>query len=47
MLGVVDLWTYVLGVIFIVLVPGPNSLYVLGVATRYGKSVGYRAAGGC
>ena len=29
MLGITDLWTYVLGTIAIVLLPGPNSLFVL------------------
>jgi leucine efflux protein len=46
MLGVTDLWTYVLGTIAIVLLPGPNSLYVLSTAARYGVRRGYRAAGG-
>lgn len=34
MLGVNDLATYVLGALVIVLLPGPNSLYVLSVAAR-------------
>jgi len=46
MLGVVNLWTYVIGVIFIVLLPGPNSLYVLSVAAQRGVRAGYRAAFG-
>jgi leucine efflux protein len=46
MLGVTDLWTYVLGTIAIVLLPGPNSLYVLSTAARYGVRTGYRAAAG-
>jgi hypothetical protein len=29
-LGITDLWTYVLGTIAIILLPGPNSLFVLG-----------------
>lgn len=44
MLGVINLWTYVLGVIFIVLLPGPNSLYVLSVAAQRGVHAGYRGA---
>jgi leucine efflux protein len=44
-LGVTDLWTYVLGVVFIVLLPGPNSLYVLSVAAQRGVRAGY--AGAC
>jgi leucine efflux protein len=46
MLGVTDLWTYVLGTIAIVLLPGPNSLYVLSTAARHGVRAGYRAAAG-
>lgn len=46
MLGVTDLWTYVLGTIAIVLLPGPNSVYVLSTAARHGVRAGYRAAAG-
>ncbi len=46
MLGITDLWTYVLGTIFIVLLPGPNSLYVLSVAGKRGVSHGYQGACG-
>jgi leucine efflux protein len=46
MLGVTDLSTYVVGTIAIVLLPGPNSLYVLSTAARYGVRTGYRAAAG-
>ncbi|WP_157882146.1 leucine efflux protein LeuE [Streptomyces rubellomurinus] len=41
-----DLATYVLGALVIVLLPGPNSLYVLSVAARKGIRTGYRAAAG-
>ncbi|THF66550.1 leucine efflux protein LeuE [Pseudothauera nasutitermitis] len=44
--GVTDLPTFVLGTIFIVLLPGPNSLYVMSVASRLGIAPGYRAACG-
>jgi leucine efflux protein len=44
--GVTDLWTYVVGAIGIVLLPGPNSLFVLSVATVRGAKLGYRAAFG-
>jgi leucine efflux protein len=44
--GVTDLTTYVLGTIFIVLLPGPNSMYVMTVAARHGVATGYRAACG-
>jgi leucine efflux protein len=46
MFGVIDLWTYVLGVIFIILLPGPNSLYVLSVAAQRGVRSGYLGAMG-
>ncbi|KVE36579.1 leucine efflux protein LeuE [Burkholderia sp. TSV86] len=45
-LGITDLWTYVFGVIFIVLLPGPNSMYVLSIAAQRGVKLGYRAACG-
>jgi len=44
--GVTDLTTYILGTIFIVLLPGPNSMYVMTVAARHGVATGYRAACG-
>ncbi|MGX2995064.1 leucine efflux protein LeuE [Streptomyces sp. JNUCC 64] len=46
MLGVTDLSTYLVGLILIVLLPGPNSLYVLSVAARRGVRSGYAAAAG-
>ncbi|MET8409314.1 leucine efflux protein LeuE [Streptomyces sp. NPDC005195] len=46
MLGVIDLPTYLAGLVLIVLLPGPNSLYVLSVAARRGVRTGYRAAAG-
>ncbi|MCX4916601.1 leucine efflux protein LeuE [Streptomyces sp. NPDC060011] len=46
MLGVIDLPTYLAGLVLIVLLPGPNSLYVLSVAARKGVRTGYRAAAG-
>ena len=44
--GITDLMTFVLGTIFIVLLPGPNSLYVMTVASRFGVAAGYRGAAG-
>jgi leucine efflux protein len=44
--GVTDLWTYVLGAFGIILLPGPNSLYVLSVATARGVKAGYQGAFG-
>ncbi|WP_052720288.1 leucine efflux protein LeuE [Actinoplanes rectilineatus] len=46
MLGITDFWTYVLGVVAIVLLPGPNSIFVLSVGARRGVRAGYQAAGG-
>src|SRR5699024_2173049 len=46
MLGVTDLWTYLAATVLIILLPGPNSMYVLSVAARRGVRYGYRAAGG-
>jgi leucine efflux protein len=45
-LGITDIWTYVLGTIAIILLPGPNSLFVLSTAARRGVPAGYRAAAG-
>ena len=44
--GVTDLWTYVIGAIGIILLPGPNSLYVLSVATSRGVRAGFKGACG-
>jgi leucine efflux protein len=46
MWGTVNLPEYALGALLIVLLPGPNSLYVLSVAARKGVRTGYRAACG-
>ena len=43
---ITDLTTYVLGTIFIILLPGPNSLYVLSVAVQRGVRLGYQGAFG-
>lgn len=44
--GVTDIWTYALGALGIVLLPGPNSMFVLAVASARGVKVGYQAATG-
>ena len=44
--GVTDLWTYAIGAFGIILLPGPNSLYVLSVATARGVRAGYQGAFG-
>ncbi|MEV6318415.1 leucine efflux protein LeuE [Streptomyces sp. NPDC051776] len=46
MLGVTDLPTYLAGLVLIILLPGPNSLYVISAAARRGVRTGYRAACG-
>lgn len=46
MLGVTELPTFIIGVIAIVLLPGPNSLFVLSTAIKHGVRAGYRAAFG-
>lgn len=42
--GITDLTTFILGTIVIVLLPGPNSLYVMTVASQRGIGAGYRGA---
>jgi leucine efflux protein len=44
--GIVDFWTFFFGTLFIVLLPGPNSLYVLSVAAQRGVRQGYLGACG-
>lgn len=44
--GITDFWTFLVGTVFIILLPGPNSLYVLSVAARRGIAAGYRGACG-
>lgn len=46
MFGITDLSTYLLGTLFIVLLPGPNSLYVLSVAAQRGVRLGFQGACG-
>lgn len=46
MFGITDLATYVIGTICIILLPGPNSIYVLAVAARRGVRAGYQGAAG-
>src|SRR5262245_3313611 len=44
--GIHDFWAYVLGTFLIILLPGPNSLYVLSTAAQRGIRRGYQAACG-
>jgi leucine efflux protein len=46
MLGITAPLTFVLGTIAIILLPGPNSIFVLTTAARSGVKLGYRAACG-
>lgn len=41
--GVVNYLTYVLGAVLIILLPGPNSLYVLALAAQQRKRIGWMA----
>ena len=44
--GITDFPAFLIGTILIVLLPGPNSLFVMTVAAQRGVAVGYRAAAG-
>ncbi|MEV0233533.1 leucine efflux protein LeuE [Nonomuraea sp. NPDC050786] len=44
--GITNFWAYVVGAFLIILLPGPNSLYVLSFAAQHGVRRGYRAAAG-
>ena len=44
--GVTDIWTYVIGAFGVILLPGPNSLFVLSVATARGVKAGIQGACG-
>jgi leucine efflux protein len=46
MIGITNFWTYVVGTAAIVLLPGPNSIFVLSVGARFGVRTGYKAAAG-
>lgn len=44
MFGITDIVTFTIGTILIIVLPGPNSLYVMSIATRYGVKTGYMGA---
>lgn len=44
MFGITDIATYIIGTILIVILPGPNSLYVMSIASRFGIKTGYIGA---
>lgn len=46
MFGITDLTTFLVGTILIILLPGPNSLYVMSIASRHGIKAGYWGAFG-
>ncbi|WMY91397.1 leucine efflux protein LeuE [Snodgrassella communis] len=46
MFGITDLGTYIIGAIAIVLLPGPNSMYCLATAGKYGARAAYCAVAG-
>jgi leucine efflux protein len=45
-LGVINYLTYVLGAMLIILLPGPNSLYVMSLAAQQGQRSGWSAVAG-
>lgn len=46
MFGITDLTTFIIGTTLIVMLPGPNSLYVMSIASRFGVKAGYIGAFG-
>lgn len=44
--GVLNLWTFLAGALFIVIIPGPNSLYVLRTGISRGIRAAYRGVAG-
>ncbi len=44
--GITDLPAFIIGAIVIILLPGPNSLYIMTTASRWGVAAGYRGAAG-
>lgn len=45
-LGIINIWAYIIGAILIILVPGPNSLFVLATSIKHDVRSGYLAACG-
>lgn len=45
-LGIVSYWTFLMATIGMILLPGPNSLFVLATSAQYGVLKGYYAACG-
>ena len=42
MFGIVDLLTFLLGTTLIVLLPGPNTLYIMAVSAHDGIAAGFK-----
>ncbi|RQW62035.1 leucine efflux protein LeuE [Vibrio viridaestus] len=45
-IGILNIWTFMAGLVMIILAPGPNSMYVLKVGSTHGVKKGYLAASG-
>lgn len=46
MFGITDIITYLVGVVIVIVLPGPNSLYCLSVSASHGKKAGIKAMSG-
>lgn len=46
MFGFTDLTAYLIGTTAVILLPGPNSMFCLTMAGRYGARAGYRSLAG-
>ncbi|EGZ49594.1 leucine efflux protein LeuE [Neisseria wadsworthii] len=46
MLGTINLTTYIIGTIAVILLPGPNSMFCLSMAAQHGVKAAYRAIAG-
>lgn len=44
--GVINYFAYVVGAMLIILLPGPNALYVLSLAAQQGIRIGWAAVAG-
>ncbi|GII30855.1 leucine efflux protein LeuE [Planotetraspora mira] len=44
--GITNIWAYIVGTFLIILLPGPNSVFVLTTAAQRGVRTGYQAACG-
>ncbi|CCD30012.1 Putative homoserine/threonine efflux protein [Candidatus Glomeribacter gigasporarum BEG34] len=45
-LGMINFWTFLIGSVFVITIPGPNMLYVLSVSAQRGVRHAYRAVCG-